>query len=245
MAHGGPDWGTEGPLSTIYSIQDLGELAARLGSIDMFDRRGNVFCLDSFDDGIEQWASGGNPAGWTAEWSAYHHKSGGFSAKLAPKAADDATVYMNRVIGYPAKSRIGIELAFITSKRLKQYDLTVDTLTGETLYTPYIRCVQDIGAFWADWQYLGSDNLYHNLTPRWAHEVYTTFHILKLVFDLITEKYVSLVVDTIRYDLSGHDLWHTADGSAPIITAQYMVTNGTALETQSYIDDFIATQNEP
>ena len=60
MGHGYPDYGTQGPVSTVHSIQDLGELAVRLGSIVTFDRRGNVLWLDGFDSGIGAWSKGGN-----------------------------------------------------------------------------------------------------------------------------------------------------------------------------------------
>ena len=58
MAHGAPDWFGTTPQGMVHRVADLAELAARLGSPDVFDRRGNVLFMDSFENGQNNWSHG-------------------------------------------------------------------------------------------------------------------------------------------------------------------------------------------
>ena len=49
--HGRPDWYNITPMIQIHASDDVNELAARLHSNNLYDRRGNVICLDDFFTG--------------------------------------------------------------------------------------------------------------------------------------------------------------------------------------------------
>ena len=55
MAGETPDYGRLSAQATVFPVTDLGELAARLGSIVSHDRRGDVIWLDGFEDGLDKW----------------------------------------------------------------------------------------------------------------------------------------------------------------------------------------------
>ncbi|GAH83946.1 unnamed protein product, partial [marine sediment metagenome] len=55
MPRGQPDFGMYASASTIGSVSDLAELAVRLGSINIFDRRGKVIDFDDFEDVRKGW----------------------------------------------------------------------------------------------------------------------------------------------------------------------------------------------
>jgi len=82
MAHGQPDYGMYTLANTIYRLTDMGELAARLGSINTYDRRGDVIFLDSFESGLTAWSPSSACTGSDLVQSAKHARSGGFSAKF-------------------------------------------------------------------------------------------------------------------------------------------------------------------
>ena len=48
MTHGTTDWGNIRRADTLYTTDDIAELAVRLGSPVTIDRRGNVICFDTF-----------------------------------------------------------------------------------------------------------------------------------------------------------------------------------------------------
>lgn len=50
-----PDYSEYLGGSVRFSLQDMGELAARLGSIDLFDRRGEVIWIDDFTHALTNW----------------------------------------------------------------------------------------------------------------------------------------------------------------------------------------------
>ena len=50
MASGHPDGGEGGETQIIHTVQDVGELAARLGSVSAYFRSGNVVWFDDFED---------------------------------------------------------------------------------------------------------------------------------------------------------------------------------------------------
>ena len=240
MPHAGPDWGTYAPVSTIYSIQDLGELAARLGSPVTFDRRGNIIFMDNFDSGIEPWWIGGNPTGWTGRWSPDQYKSGGFSLELTTKAAAGASVYAQCYFPYPSKSRLGVEICFNHNYQVKQADFNIEIYDGSYLYEAYIRLIDDT------WYYQGDDHEYHALSPTTDLMTDIMFHTLKLVFDLTTGKYVRLIVDTTVFDLSNFIIYKVDSSSSPSFYIYYEITaRESAAAAQVWIDNLILTQNEP
>ncbi|GAI87669.1 unnamed protein product, partial [marine sediment metagenome] len=59
MAHGQPDFGMYAAKETVASLADVGELAARLGSIVAQDRRGDVIFLEDFEAPILNWTGAG------------------------------------------------------------------------------------------------------------------------------------------------------------------------------------------
>jgi len=52
MPRGHPDYGQAGPTSLIATVPDLGELAARLGSNNTWDRRGFILWYDDFEASV-------------------------------------------------------------------------------------------------------------------------------------------------------------------------------------------------
>jgi len=92
VAHGAPDWwGTE-QTSTVHLVQDVGELAARLGSIVTFDRRGNVIWLTSFEDGLQGTSFGVDHVDSKGTLSTNRALGGAYSIRLDPRGAADAYV---------------------------------------------------------------------------------------------------------------------------------------------------------
>jgi hypothetical protein len=240
MPHAGPDWGTYAPVSTIYSLQDLGELAARLGSIDTFDRRGNVIYIENFESGLGLWGISGTTPGYSGRWCPDFHRSGGFCVELNTAAAAGAAVDIEGYLPYPSKSRLGIELHFNHTARVAKAEFLIEVYDGVNLYEAYIQLVG------STWQYWGDDHAWHNLSPTTDLMTNQIFHAFKLVFDLTTGKFVRLIVDTTIFDLSTHNIYKTGSSNAPCIYFIYEITSSIfAQAAYAWLDDLILTQNEP
>jgi len=244
MPHGGPDWGTEGPVSTIYSIQDLGELAARLGSIVTFDRRGNVLWMDDFESGLSQWRQVGDR---DAEWNGNQAKNGGFCCKLITPAVAGGSCCIERYIGFPALSPMGFEFSYsdddtagvprslwilvVLDSGSYRYKTSIfyDVMNGKLQYTSGTGAMRDIpgGAYGMSSFFPGE------------------FDTLKFVADFTTAKYKRLLINSRTFDVSALSFHKVALVSAPQMVIEIALHADAAAAAVCYIDDVIITQNEP
>lgn len=242
MPHGHPDYGIAAPTKTVYTMQDLGELAARLGSIVTFDRRGNVIALDDFESGIEKWWVSGVGAGRNIEWSAERGRSGGFSLKLTTGTTTGNNTIANLRLPYPRLSRIGVEFSIALSINVGLLILYCLLFDGTYRHEIRMRLSTSDGLL----QYWGPDYAYHDLSPVLdVLSVETVFSTFKLVADFITEKYVRLLANNSYYDLSGFAYRKTSDNTDPHITLGVEIITDEDAYAFSYLDDLIITQNEP
>lgn len=243
MAHGHKDWGEGAPASTIYSIQDIGELAARLGSIVTFDRRGNVMWLDDFESGIEKWEVSNYGAGYAVTWSAEKARNGAFSCKLATGAGDQYNVAIKRGLPYPVLSSIGFEASVLLDQYWEYFQWPMDIETGSQIYTPVIKYDDTDNKF-----YYKDENGDYQETGIVADLACSepVFHTVKLVVDAANAEYKRLIVDNQSVDLSGRNMKVASSSEPPYLYIALRVVTSSALASAiAYVDDVIVTQNEP
>ena len=242
MTHGGPDYGGNAAKATIHGLQDMAELAARLGSIDTFDRRGDIIFLDDFSGGDIHWVKAGGGAGYSHTLSAEHGRSGPFALDMIPGPANNRSVYAKLTLALPVLGKLGFESAFITNGYVKDYDFEIDTYDGVNVYYAAVRySLTDKALYYydsaGDWVQFASDiDLYSS--------VYA-FHVIKLVADLATGKYVRCILDSGEYDLSAIEMQYFADTTEPQLQVFATFRNSGAYAPEIYFTDVIVTQNEP
>ncbi|GAH91125.1 unnamed protein product, partial [marine sediment metagenome] len=135
MPHGGPDWGTVGPVSMVHTLEDAGELAARLGSIDIFDRRGNIIWVDSFGDACIKWVGAGiDPSGNYAYLDRTYVKSGSQAVKIHTEDGDTNEVAISKDVPAVPSSLVGIEVSFCYLSASVNFSLNLGYLDGLKTY---------------------------------------------------------------------------------------------------------------
>lgn len=242
MARGRPDWGIGGAKSTIAALDDMGELAARLGSIVTFDRRGDVVWLDDFESGIAKWIAITEGTGSAVASSTTRARSKATSIKLTAGTDLVSYAYINHLNPIPVAGKIGMEFSFTlhastgyiilsgfyyNGTRKISYGLQYDQANARLMY------LNDSGiytAFKTSIQLSISDYL---------------FHTAKLVIDLQNKKYVRAVVNDTQYDLSDYAMRDQADTTNPYLDTRIQHSSIYPDSAYAYIDDFILTQNEP
>jgi len=242
-----PDYAVRKPVGTvpvgpIYTSTDIAELAARLGSIVTFDRRGNVLFLDDFKDGIAKWTKEGSGAGEGIEWTAEYIGSGGFAAKLYTGATTGNYAQMSTSLPYPVLSKLGFEASFSIDMYLDHVSLLIHLATGTQLATAIVEWEQ------ASRQclYFGSDGDYHALTPAISLlRVKEHFNTAKLVIDPLTWEYVRLILNNTAYDLSNKAFKVVDSIAAPYLDCAILIATNADHITTAYVDKAIKTQNEP
>lgn len=242
MPHGYPPWSGI-KKKTVFAIPiDLAELAARLGSIVTFDRRGDVFHMEDFRGGIAGWLSLGGGDDSTLELSVDSPKIGGFSMKLVP--GDAALDFMNayRYMVYPKAGRLGLELSF--------------TVNASTHYIRFLFHIYDgvnLSQAGIEYDHANTRLRYRDSGGEWQVEdsdlelstLEVLFHTIKLVVDTENGKYLRLILDSLTYNLSAYDLDADTD---PTVAHLYLEVQNVAADTSQpaiYVDDVIVTQNEP
>lgn len=242
MAHGIKPYGRTQAQQTIFGVQDMGELAARLKSIVTHDRRGNVVWMDDFESGIEKWIHAGLAGGESLEWSSEYARSGDFSAKLTTGATalDDAT--MMRYLPYPFESQMGFEYSFQRDGNLREIYISIWIDDGNRIYIGALRWFSATET----WAWAGAGGAMTDLIPTQPLGAFLTlFHTVKLVCDFVDKRYVRLIADNVLFPLNGLTLWDWGASITPRITIAIDMSTNVNDVTSLYIDDAIVTQNEP
>ncbi len=241
-----PDYSTSAPLGQaaaggkLYTNNDNGELAARLGAYQSIDRRGSVVLHDNFDEGVNAWiATLGGGAGAAFGWSTESFRSGGFSAKLSGGLATTSNMRRNWGVNDPNKA--GIEFSFAFN--------LFHAVLGVNYYS------DNISQYFALWYLFGTQLLIFDnnsgLVPviadveaLWGDQVYNT---IKMVWDTVTGKYTRILFNQIEVDISKYEVVRVTPPpvAGKHMTAEIQIASAAARNDYIYVDDFIATINEP
>ena len=241
MAHGTPDWQVTGPKSINYALYDLGELAARLGSPVVYDRRGDVIFLDDFGNGEAEWTYVTSGAGAVHYPTAYYARGNGVAQLLGSGVTESCYARMSKYIYLPELSCLGLAgslllevnlvkvylgLYVASGSRELSYRMTYRHLTGDL-------CVAS-GAV--------AENVVTTISP--LYNLIPLFHYLKLRVDPVNEIYTELLINGIAVDLSAWTPQITTIGFPKSIRVDFYVEGSSGLASAIVVDHVILTQNE-
>ncbi|OGN97553.1 MAG: hypothetical protein A2Y89_06720 [Chloroflexi bacterium RBG_13_51_18] len=244
MAHGQPDYGMYSLAKTIYHMTDMGELAARLGSICTFDRRGDVVFLDDFESGLGSWQKIAGGTGSDAVISADNARNGFLSCKMTTGSDGTKLIRLARYLPLPVYSAFGVEF----SVAISPFAIT-GYLTGDILVYDGVN----VNKFMIKYD-LADQNLYmYDSAGAWVDmampyelQRYTyLFHTIKLVGDFSTDRWKRVIVDNFTVDLSGYAVYTAASAGNPMMEVNIILHTDDDANRYVYLDDFIITQNEP
>jgi hypothetical protein len=215
------------------------ELAARLGSIDTFDRRGQVIFMDDFESGtLGRWTDVSFGPNSKISLSTAYANRGAFSAKFVCGEAVNDTATMLHYMCYPVLGKIGLEAA-VEWHGAESFRFCWQQMlyTGAKLYYAFVRL--DINA--ETLSYLdsaGAWQVFASGIKPYAH----MFRNSKLVVDFLAEKFVRFTLDATEYDLSAYGLRYIVSAAAPgyVLGLAHSRYDGAVTDT-IYIDDIIVT----
>lgn len=228
------------PRGPTYAMADLGELAARLGSIVTFDRRGNVIWTDDFQSGVNKWWLEGASTS-TFTWSSRTSNGNGFCGELATNANlyGDADIYVSRP--FPVLSKMGFEFSFCLDQYLLELYLDVTLYDGTNYYNGVVKWINA-----SDKCQCGGNDLSPTIdlmeSSSSLHDFY--WNTIKLVIDFTTKKYVRLIVNDVTYDLTSYSLT-SSSSSYRMVNVHISIMNNSTNITILYLGNMIITQNEP
>lgn len=242
MPHGYPPWSGV-KKQTVFSLPiDMGELAARLGSIVTFDRRGDVIWLEDFENGLNKWVEGTTFANAEVYLSAVSSFRGAYACAIVTSDQADGYTYLTRDFQPAVLGQVGVEITYQISDVEVDFDLGISHYTGSDEYA--YRVKHDTSA---------NKLYYYHRTAGWTEvlaDVYgstypTAWNTMKLVVDLADEEYVRVVFNDQEASLKALTCPHTTIGADPGLNAIIRVHGDTDATYTAYLDNVILTQNEP
>jgi len=242
MVHTLPDYTTKYKLTTIFSQLDTGELAARLDSINTYDRRGNVIWYDDFESTTLKWASSTDGAGAAVAVSTTAARNGSSSVKLTGGSDDGRFAAITKHLQLPVFKRIGLETSFTLDENVDFLQLSLTTLKSGVYATGILKVS------------LSDDKIYfYNSAEAWEailtglslRKFTDLFYTVKLVVDWENLKYIRALFENQEVDLSDEDLPRPDAPIGDKVWVQIYICSLPGVNGISYIDDFIYTQNEP
>ena len=249
MAHGTPDWKRSSGIQTTYQISDVGESAARLGSIDRFDRRGDAVNLEDYEGSIAHWniTTAGLGAGVTRVVT--HARSPTHSAQLVGGSNGAAYALLGHGLPVPVNSQLGVELHFCVEADILEFRLIATLYDGVNVQYAHVRYLDADPLGGPDLHYLQ----YFDAGGGWTtiatgidlSKTANLFHALKLVWDPVTPEFVRCILDSTEYNLAGIAVNTALSAVQPyLLTAGYCGSRAGNNDTV-WLDDVIVTQNEP
>lgn len=242
MAHGTPDWGRTAGTVTTFQLTDLAEAAARLGSINTYDRRGDTVFQDDFEGSVLQWDSSLSGLGASVALDTVWARSPIQCVLLT--TGSDASMFAEilRRFPLPATGNLGAEFSFQRSSALPHIHVSLRVFLTTRLVALGIRYDNANNEL----QYLDATSSWVTFASgvRLDSEV-TLFHTMKLVTTSGDPVYVRAIVNGIEYDLSGIAGNTIVGAVGRYFQGEITATGTPGANITARVDDAIITQNEP
>jgi hypothetical protein len=249
MPRGFWDWGVN-PSGVVLPAQiSLDELAARLGSPDVYDRLGDVLLIDSFEHGDNPWLLTLGAAGSAGGLTAASSRSGGYAYQLDTASTLNDSVTISRLVAPHTLRRFGIEASFTVPSALDDgapqasvLFVQLQVFDGATVHRGSARLTLTAGQMAVE----STGAAYQDTGAALA--IYSrsmAYHTLKFVIDVQTDLYARLRLDSTSFAVSTVALATAVSATRPLIQAILTLQTSAAAVASNRWDDVILTQNEP
>jgi len=201
---------------------------------------GKIILYDDFETATSTWgliAAGGG----TAELSTAAAYSGQGSVHLIPSNNGTSYASMGRDGGMPLSNKVGIQFAWCSDT--DQLSLMRVIVTGWTIVYHWVGEVR-YDHVNGKWQYYDSSGSWEDVPNGTQAQTAagTTWHMMKLIVDYSTGKYVRLYSDADSWDLSDISMRDIGATTAKEITAAIGFLSVGTPSPVIYVDDVAITE---
>ena len=240
--HGLPDWGLTGRKATVYGLDDLGEAVARLGSPVVWDRRGDVFWIETFQYGRRKVSLTGEPKDYKHALSSFLAEHGTYCMVIRPAAGIDSYV---RAVWYhplPPFGGWGHEVWWSGYDLGGKVSFSMVYSDGSTMWTAQAmynvpeKKLYVLGPLGVLTEIASNVSLLMGLGY---------YHIIKVVADFDTGYYKRVILDRWTYDCEEYKLCSEESPIENSLMHSIEVRRTVDSTCELTIDTLILTQNEP
>jgi len=221
----------------------LSELAVRLGGVQSFDRRGDLYYVDNFDRNVKNYDTFLSGASASVVRSVDFSWFGTSSLKLSTEQGVNkrlSVVYVTEML--PSK-RIGMEVMFIDTIDTGNHNiaLRISYYDGVNYQNPILRYYYND----KELAIIDENSVKHVIASNLGIGI-NAWYAMKLVVDFNTGKYVRVLFNGVEYDISEYGFYTAANSTTKHLTFYYdLVAMDGGITFIDYLDHMIFTQNEP
>ena len=242
MAHGQPDFGMYAAKATVGSDADNAELAARLKSINTYDRRGDVVWFDDFESSLNKWRDRGVDLGHGAVISNAAARNGGFSCLLTTGSDGLFQGILSTFKPPPVLSKVGLEVHWTRPAfNFTSIDIRLAIIHPTIAWDARIQFLS-AGATLQYWDGAAMQTIEAGVGSR---SDTLLFNPLKFVIDLQNNRYERLMFHHRTWDLSAIPCPIGAGAAATETLIDISAVGANGFNVGIHLDDVILTQNEP
>lgn len=242
MPRGAEDYSNVSSKNPLHRLDDMAELAARLGSPSTHERSGRIIFLDSFEYGMASWQAGA-PGDSSVAVTAEEKRSKAFSVKMSAVSGNGLnSAQISRAFPYPTLNRQGLEFSVMFLHKPRYLIWTLGRRYGQFEDQYQYMYMADEKEIVVTLQGGSSKAVVEDI------ELYVgsgLFHTIKIVADMETNKHVRLIVNEQVIpmgDYGPNTIEHVSSPHTNVVVTLWS-DNG---ETNTvFIDDVILTQGEP
>jgi len=241
VARGAPDDSNIVTQNAVYRLDDLAELAARLGSPVVYNRYGSVILAEDFTSGLGTWALTGNAGAASAYLNNEYPLYGGVCVVVNSGDVADEWAGIGLYLAPPVLGKIGFLVPFTVVGSLADLQLFLRYYNG-SIYVQFgvkydlasnVIYYQDNNGAWV--QFATGYSLFFGAGM---------YHTLKLLVDLVSNSYVGVYVNQDYHTLAAIVGYPVVSNHAPGL---YLYIRGTSAGVENaplYLDGIVVTQNE-
>jgi hypothetical protein len=242
MPHGKQDYGVNAPIDTLFKLDDMGELAARLGSVDVYDRRGDTVFSDNCNGSIIKLSTFHSGAGSSFASSAERSLHGDNSYKLI--AGSDLVQNSGFQLGLPLlrESGVSLEVAFSEGSdydRLQMELLWIKESTYKISVLKYEKATKQVTVQ----NSVGGWDILPTTIETLAGE--GGYNVLKLVINPTVTNYIRAMLNNKEWDLGDIGMMTAGGSFAPCFLVTFALYGRASFNDYIYVEHIIVKQNEP
>lgn len=242
MARGAPDYSNVKVDQPFHRLDDMAELAGRLGSPMVHDRSGSVVFIETFEQGLGSWRASTYGTGADVYISNVQCNSGGYSCKLTAGTDGARGAKVVRRWPHPTVTKYGVELIWFTGDNVEYFDLVLGRQDGTDEHQFYLRYddtdhtikVKDADGNW--------DTFIEDIDLRSGSQPPI---LIKMVVDFDTDEFVRLIINQETHLFDGEPAYVLANPDYDSVRVDVKLFGSSTGNGTSWVDDIILTQNEP
>lgn len=242
MPRGAPDYGNVISSSPLHRLDDMAELAVRLGSANVYDRGGYIIYQTNFSQGVKGWVVASENDKGSAIASTDLGYYGPFCYKLSTSSDSPYDINVTRYLAGLQKGKMGMEVTFAFDPTLAKILFLFSHYDGVDRNIAGVRYDHENEAL----EYYTTNGAYGSVDDDFVlQHISNAPHTLKFVIDEETGTYDRILVDATEFMDLEYVYRKYERTETPYMMTSIQITCQDELGVETLIDNVIVTQGEP